>query len=329
MTKRTAIIAAAAVVLIAAGVALWMHVAKRNAPLAAVEDPLSFMPDDAAVVLEMDLGKLENDAVYRALVLGLWDEKSCIAPILLSGIDRVAVSMPDAMPDERMLPMAAVALKSADTEKTLDCLAGEIFAGMGMADEQEYRGVSHFGYPGRSSVRLGVVNERMLVIGDRDGIRRMLDSALDARPGEEARDRFADIRARLPEGAQVRLLAVPGPNLRAAARTRVQVPWSGAMDAQSVVAGMVFSPSGLRISGASVTMKDPALVARACTEEVERVRGMRFLKMLGIANLLAGVHFRAGSGMLLVEATAPAGELARLIEGTGKLVDLGLQESGP
>lgn len=293
-------------------------------PLAKATDPLAMMPDDSAVLVQMDVAALENDAIFRTVLMSLWEKKGCLVNLVLENTQSVTVTMADVVPDSRTLPRVVIVTRDSKPEEVLECLEQELFPDAGSPHEETYRDVTVLGYPERSHLMLGVVNRQMLILGDRDGLRQMVDTFLDGKPSMATSDRFAEQQKDLPEGAQVTLLARPGPVLQKTARSRFKMPWAAMLDATEVTVGLVFRPSGLRLQGVSATNQEPADIARSTGYMVENARNNRFLRIMGIADLLADVHVTGAGGKLRVKASAPEKALVRVLEDASKFVEIGL-----
>ena len=201
-------------------------------PLAGADDPMAFVPAGSAVVLEADLDEVANHAVFRQIVTGLWEEKSCLVPLVLEQTSRLVLAMPDGRMDGRTLPHGVIVTAGRDPESVLGCLTEELFPDAGKPEQEEYRGVKHWGFPERMPVRIGVVNPTLMLVGDRDGIHRMVDTFLDQMPSLKGSEKFDAMRTHLPQGAQIRLLARPGPELRQSARSGLEKPWSALLDSE-------------------------------------------------------------------------------------------------
>jgi hypothetical protein len=292
-------------------------------PLGKAEDPLALMPADSAVLVEVNVAALSNDAVFRLLVMEVWEE-GCIADTLLTDVESITFSMVDAVPDERTLPRIAVRIRDAAPREVMECLGGAMLGEGVEAQEGEYRGVRTWTSPRMGALHVGVVNDRMLVAGDRDGVRAMVDTFLDGGPSVAGEQTFADLRGELPEGAQVRLMARPGPVLRDVVIARLDVPWSSVLDAGELVAGLRFDDSELRLSARSSTRADPLRLARITNETLDRSRKNRIMALLGVADLLEDLHVRATGAYLLVEGRASGEDVTDVIEGASKFVEVGL-----
>lgn len=293
-------------------------------PLARAEDPLAFIPADAAVVLEADLGRIGNHAIFRQIVTGLWQEDSCLVPLVLEDARGVVLALADVRPDGRTMPGGVITTGGKEPESILSCLNEELFPDAGSPEEEEYRGVRHWGHPERLPLRIGVVNRSMLLVGDRGGLHRMIDTFLDGGASLAGTDRFDEARGLLPEGAQIRFLAVPGDELRQSARTRFREPWSSMLDAEVVAAGAVFGDGELRLAAVSRTSGDAASLARSGNEAVRRTRQSKLAVMLGLSSLLAETRLDVSGKDLVLEARAPEKVVTRFVKGAGQLVEIGL-----
>jgi len=293
-------------------------------PLAKASDPRAFIPSDAAVVLEADLGKVGNHAVFRQIVVGLWEEKSCLVPLVLEETESLVLAVQDGRPDGRTLPHGVIVTNGQDPEAVLECLSGELFPDAGEPEQEEYRGVKHWGYPERMPVRIGVVNPTMLLVGDRDGIHRMVDTFLDQMPSLASTRKFDVVRGKLPAEAQVRLVALPGKQMREGIRERLGKPWSGILDSEMVALGLVFTEAGLSVKGVSRMDGDPEPVARAGNESIQWMRKNKIAAILGVTAVLGETRFDVSGKDVVLEGRAEEKVVKHFIEGAGQFVEIGL-----
>jgi hypothetical protein len=310
-------------------------------PLAKADDPRAFIPADSAVVLEADLGEVGNHAVFRQIVVGLWEEKSCLVPLVLEQTSSLLLSMQDGRPDGRTLPRGVIVTAGQDPEAVLECLSAELFPDAGEPEQEEYRGVKHWGYPERMPVRIGVVNPSMLLVGDRDGIHRMVDTFLDQMPSLARSRKFDVVRGKLPAEAQIRLVALPGPQMRESARTRLEKPWSVLLDSGMVALGLVFTESGLSVRGVSRMDGDPEAAARAVrgvsrmdgdpeaaaragNGSLQWVRKNKIAAILGVTALLGETRFDVSGKDVVLEGRAEEKVIEHFVKGAGQFVEIGL-----
>jgi len=293
-------------------------------PLAGADDPRAFIPADAAVVLEADLEEVGNHAVFRQIVVGLWEEKSCLVPLVLEEARSLVLAMPDGRPDGRTLPYGVIVTAGQDPETVLDCLTDELFPDAGKPEQEVYRGVTHWGYPERMPVRIGIVNRSLLLVGDRGGIHRMVDTFLDEMPSLRGSKTFDEVRGHLPEGAQIRLMALPGQQLRQSARTRFDEPWSVLLDSEMVLLGLVFTDEGLSVKGVSRMDGDPEPMARAGNEAIKGVRENKIARILGLSAVLGETRFDISGKDVILQGRAEEKVIVHFVKGAGQFVEIGL-----
>lgn len=293
-------------------------------PLARADDPRAFIPADAAVVLEADLEQIGNNAVFRQIVVGLWEEKSCLVPLVLEESRSLTLAIPDSRPDGRTLPNGVIVTAGQDPADVLGCLTQELFPDAGEPEQEEYRGVKHWGFPERMPVRVGVVNSSLLLVGDRGGIHRMVDTFLDQMPSLKGSKKYDALREQLPDGAQIRVMALPGGELRQSARTRLAKPWSSLLDSEMVLLGLVFSQEGLSVKGVSRMDGDPQPAARAGNDAIKAVRKNKIAAILGLAAVLGETRFDASGKDVILEGRAGEKVIEHFVKGAGQFVEIGL-----
>jgi hypothetical protein len=293
-------------------------------PLARASDPRAFIPEDVAAVLEVDLESLGNEAIFRKIVLELWEKDSCLAPLALDSGRFLILGMPDTRPDVRTRPMGAFTMDGVEPAELLVCLSSELAPGAGEPEEETYRGVRHFGHPGAVDVRVAVVNDGLLLVSDRAGIQRMVDTFLDGMPSLAGSKKFDGARRMLPAGAQVRLMALPGSELRSAARSRFEKPWSDMLDAEMLAAGLVFRPEELTLSAASRLPVGAEELARGGNDTLSQIRHSKIMQLIGLSSVLADTRFDASGRELRLEARTSEKAVSRLVSGAGKIMELSL-----
>jgi hypothetical protein len=211
-----------------------------------------------------------------------------------------------------------------DPETVLGCLSGELLPDAGEPEQEEYRGVKHWGYPERMPMRIGVVNSTMLLVGDRDGIHRMVDTFLDQMPSLASSRKFDVVRGKLPAEAQIRVVALPGQQLRQSARTRLEKPWSVLLDSGMVALGLVFTDAGLSVKGVSRVDGDPEAAARGGNESLQWVRKNKIASILGVTALLGETRFDVSGKDVVLEGRAEEKVVEHFVKGAGQFVEIGL-----
>jgi hypothetical protein len=282
------------------------------------------MPEDSAALLEVDLDRLGNHAIFRKILTDVWEE-SCLVPILLEDGRSLTVAMPDARLDGTTMPLSVLVLGSrGGAGKVLACISEEIAPGAGEPERETYRDVESFGHPGVLPVRAAVANDRMVLLGDRAGIHRMLDTFLDGMPSLAGSGKFGKARGRLPAGAQVRLVALPGRELRGAARLQLEEPWSDLLDAEMLAAGLVFGEDEVEAGGMARLPDDPGRLARDLNARLESLRSSKLARIFGLQDVLAEARFDSSGKDVTLEARAPAKTVGRFLDGAAKIVEIGL-----